>query len=360
MNCHRRRNARAPDSQKLHRIDRKISPSAPRGGRYSSNARFKDGYTMTNAGAGPLIIGANGYVGRHVCQAYAEAGLSFTMTTRSEGLDLQHAFPNQPIIRRFSLDDPSSYEMVSDFRSIVILASASVPSTFADSVRGEAMHNLLPFIDFVDRLPAGTRVVYASSGGTVYGDTTFDGVIGEDTPLCPISPYGLMKGMIEQLIRYHAHRRGINFVIVRPSNPVGPALSAAVGDTRRRPQGAVTIFLRKILAGDPITMFGDGQNERDYFDVRDLGRGIVAVEQDRSVRNVTLNMGMGRGTTLNALIAMIAEAAGLPVTIDRQPERGFDVKRIVLDTQRIRTLTGWTAQIPLEQSIRDTRDWLAS
>jgi UDP-glucose 4-epimerase len=315
---------------------------------------------MTDTGAGPLIIGANGYVGRHVCRAYRDAGLPFTMATRGEGQELQAAFPDADIVRRFSLDDPSSYEMVGDFRSIVILASASVPSTFADSVRGEVTHNLLPFVDFLNTLPPGKRVVYASSGGTVYGDTPEDGLIGEGTRLQPISTYGLMKGMIEELIRYHARCCGIDFVIVRPSNPVGPASSPPGSDPRRRPQGAVTIFLRKILAGEPITMFGDGLNERDYFDVRDLGRGIAALEQDSSVRNVTLNMGMGRGTTLNALIELIGAVVGKPVQIDRQPARGFDVKRVVLDTQAIRGLTGWTAGIPLEQSISDTRDWLAS
>jgi UDP-glucose 4-epimerase len=315
---------------------------------------------MTDIGAGPLIIGGNGYIGRHVCKAYADAGLPFTIATRGEGVDLQTLFPQAAVVRRFSLDDPSSYELIGDFDSIVILASASVPSTFADSVRGEVTHNLLPFVDFLSSLRPGKRVVYASSGGTVYGDTPEDGLIGEDMRLQPISPYGLMKGMIEELIRYQARCCGLDFVIVRPSNPVGPAWSSPGSDPRRRPQGAVTIFLRKILADEPITLFGDGLNERDYFDVRDLGQGILTIEQDRAISNVTLNMGMGQGTTLNALIAMVADAAGKAVKIDRQPARGFDVKRVVLDTQRIRQVAGWSARIPLEQSICDTRDWLAA
>ncbi len=313
---------------------------------------------MTELGAGPLIIGGNGYIGRHVCQAYADAGLPVTIATRGEGVDLKALFPGAAVVRSFSLDNPSSYELISEFSSVIILASASVPSTFADSVRGEVTHNLLPFVDFLSNLPPGKRIVYASSGGTVYGDTPEDGLISEDARLQPISPYGLMKGMIEELIRYQARCCGLDFVIVRPSNPVGPAVAPPGNDPRRRPQGAVTIFLRKILAGESITLFGDGLNERDYFDVRDLGRGILAVEQDRTIRNVTLNMGMGRGTTLNALIAMIAEVANKDVKIDRQPARGFDVRRVVLDTQRISKLSGWSARIPLQQSIRDTRDWL--
>lgn len=309
----------------------------------------------------PVVIGGNGYVGRHVCQMLTESGVDFAATTRGEARELKEAFPQADIIGRFNLADPTTFEMVSNFSSFIMLASASVPSTFADSLHDEAVHNLLPFIDFFDSIPEGSRVIFVSSGGAVYGDSgAHVGPIDETVTPASISPYGLVKGFIEETLRYHARRRGIRFMILRPSNPIGPEVMLPGGEVRRRPQGVVTIFLRRMLAGEPITVYGDGTSERDYFDVRDLARAIRDVNAMPELACDTVNVGMGEGIELGALIDRIAAVAGSDAGVDLQPARGFDVQRIVLDTSRLRALTGWTPTISLDQSIRDTLDWLRS
>lgn len=309
----------------------------------------------------PVVIGGNGYVGRHVCQVLTENGIGFAVTTRGEARELKEAFPHADIIGRFSLADATTFEMVSEFRSFIMLASASVPSTFADSLHDETVHNLLPFIDFFEFIPEGSRVIYVSSGGAVYGDAgAHDGPIAETVASASISPYGLVKGFVEETLRYHARRRGIRFTILRPSNPIGPEVVLSGGEVRRRPQGVVTIFMRRMLAGEPITVFGDGTSERDYFDVRDLARAIHDIHRLPDLDCDTVNVGMGEGTSLGDLIERIGTVVGQQAGIDWQPARGFDVQRIVLDTSRLRALTGWQPAISLDQSIRDTWAWLRS
>lgn len=307
----------------------------------------------------PVIIGGNGYVGRHVCEVLTESGVPFAVTTRGEAREMKAAFPHADIIGRFSLADSTTFEMVSEFRSFILLASASVPSTFADSLHDETVHNLLPFIDFFEFIPEGSRVIFVSSGGAVYGDAgAHDGPISEAVPPASISPYGLVKGFVEETLRYHARRRGIRFTILRPSNPIGPEVMLSGGEVRRRPQGVVTIFMRRMLAGEPITVFGDGTSERDYFDVRDLACAIRDIHRLPDLNCDTVNVGMGEGTALGDLIDRIGAVVGRTPDVDWQPARGFDVQRIVLDTARLKALTNWQPKISLDESIRDTWEWL--
>jgi UDP-glucose 4-epimerase len=302
---------------------------------------------------GPVIVGANGYIGRHVCAEYAEHGDRFTATTRGDATHLQSAFPLATAIGGVSLADPRTFEGLTRQPSFVLLATASVPSTFR-SLRDEAMHNLLPFVGLFERIEPGSRVIYISSGGTVYGHvSTPNSLLAEDAPMAPISPYGQNKIFIEEALKYYARTRGFNYVILRPSNPVGPDFVAPNLGAAPRPQGVVTIFLRRIAQSLPIKVFGDGEAERDYFDVRDLARAIRLIEQSPDIIDVTLNVGMGVGVTVNKLIAIMRAQVGFEFSVDRVPARDFDVRRVVLDTQKIRDISTWTPDISLEVSVSD-------
>ena len=306
---------------------------------------------------GPVILGANGYIGRHVCADYAREGIAFTATTRGDAAHLQSAFPVASALGGVTLTDPVTFEGLTRNSSFVLLATASVPSTFS-SLRDEATHNLLPFVSLFERIEPGSRVIYVSSGGTVYGDvSTSTSLLREDAPTAPISPYGQNKIFIEEALKYYARTRGFSYVILRPSNPVGPDFVGPNLKAAPRPQGVVTIFLRQIADSLPIKVFGDGEAERDYFDVRDLARAIRLVEQSPEIVNVTLNVGMSVGTSLNELIEIIRDEVGFEFPVERQPARGFDVRRVVLDTANIQSMTGWTPRISLAQSVSDV--WTA-
>lgn len=301
-----------------------------------------------------IIIGANGYIGRHVCSVFDRNGVPFTATTRGPADHLLNAFSTARVISGASLTDPATCEAVAQARTIILLATASVPSTFS-SLREEAQHNLLPFVEIFEHVQPGAKVIYVSSGGAVYGNVAAEApLIAETAATAPISPYGQTKLFIEEALKFYARTRGFDYVILRPSNPVGPDFSFQNTTAPTRVQGVVTIFLRQIAAGQSLKVFGDGEAQRDYFDVRDLARAIYLVHATGTVRDVTMNVGLGSGTSLNGLIEIIRRQTGRDFQVDYQPSRGFDVRRVVLDTSLVRTAIDWAPEMELAQSVADT------
>jgi UDP-glucose 4-epimerase len=253
-----------------------------------------------------------------------------------------------------------SKEVASEHQLVVLLASATVPATFPESVEDEIRHNLVPYASFLSSLAPDTKVIFVSSGGTVYGDAPPERGSRESDPVQPRSPYGLVKLMIEDTVRYYARRRGLSFVILRPSNPIGPRHQPINLYGTKGHQGVATIFLQNILTDGKVMLIGDGSVSRDYFDVRDLASAIRMMICDGIPNDITLNIGSGKALSLVELIECIKTIVNHPFEIVRMPARTFDVGRSVLDISRIKETVGWRPEISIETSIRDTWEWLLS
>ena len=201
------------------------------------------------------------------------------------------------------------------------------------------------------------RVVYVSSGGVVYGEPR-QIPTPESHPKLPLSPYGVGKLTGEHYLAYYAGVHGLDYAALRYSNVYGP---------RQDPHGeagVVAIFGLRVLSGEPITIFGDGAQERDYVYVGDV------VEANWRASTVTLpeaadldarawNIGTGRGTSVNELAELLMGAAGRTVERRHAAEREGELRRSVLDCARAAAELGWRAETPLEAGLARTMEHLS-
>jgi UDP-glucose 4-epimerase len=177
----------------------------------------------------------------------------------------------------------------------------------------------------------------------VYGRTT-DVPTTEDHPTDPRSAYGAAKLAIEKYIQICMSLANVSAAIVRPANVYGP------GQRSDRPQGAIAVFLDRLLRNLPIEVFGDGKIVRDYIHVRDVASAVRLLADHEP--SGTWNVGSGIGYALNELIALIERTTERHVTVQYGPARAYDVPHNVLDATRLTQAVGWQPTISLESGIR--------
>jgi UDP-glucose 4-epimerase len=197
----------------------------------------------------------------------------------------------------------------------------------------------------------GAGITFLSSGGTVYGNP-LRLPVGEDHPTDPITSYGVMKLASEKYIRMYTSLYGVPGRILRCSNVYGE------GQPPDRGQGVVAAFLHRALAGQPITVFGDGSVVRDYLyagDLADLVVRLLGLGPQPDLANV----GSGVGTSLKAVVDLVEAVTGRAVQIEHKPGRRFDIGEIVLDITRLRRLVPFEP-LPIEVGMRRTWDALVA
>jgi len=212
--------------------------------------------------------------------------------------------------------------------------------------------NLIDTLQLLEScVEAGVRkVVFASSGGTVYGQPQTM-PIAEDHPTIPITSYGIVKLAVEKYLGLFDYLHGLDYTVLRISNPYGPYQNPG------GQQGAVPVFLYRLRTGQPVTIWGDGSVVRDYLYISDLVEALkLAAETD--TKKKVFNVGSGLGTTLNELVAIIAEVTGERPEVEYVAGRALDVPANVLDVARVREELGWSATVGLAEGIEHTWRWI--
>jgi UDP-glucose 4-epimerase len=193
---------------------------------------------------------------------------------------------------------------------------------------------------------AGAEVVFASTGGAIYGDV--ERPAAEDDPRRPVSAYGIAKLAAEGYIEGWNRMHGTSHAVLRFANVYGPRQSAALEG------GVVSIFMERIGRGEETLVFGDGEQSRDYVYVGDVVDAVLA-----SVgRGGIYNVGTGVETTVNELHRLCAEIAGRKQEPRHVDPRAGDARRSVLDASRAERELGWRALTPLDEGLRLTWDSL--
>lgn len=191
------------------------------------------------------------------------------------------------------------------------------------------------------------KIIFPSSGGGIYGNQNKK-LLSENDLLDPISPYTISKLAIEKYLEYFRINRSLDYLILRYSNPYGPGQNV-VGS-----QGIIPIFLNLIKQKKPITIFGDGENVRDYIYIDDLVENTKKIAFRNNNKFRIYNIGKGEGVTINEVVRIIRKITGENVRIKKMPARGIDVRRVVLNTRRIQKEIDFKIRIELEEGIKKT------
>jgi UDP-glucose 4-epimerase len=298
-----------------------------------------------------LILGGAGFIGRHVAIMLARGGQQVTIADRADGSSV---FPKDvagAIAWRFYDRDCVDWEaLIGDATIVHDYAWSSVPASANANPVADLVSNMTALLGLLEALRrrGGGRLLFSSSGGTVYGKTR-QRAIHEDHPLWPVSAYGASKATAEIYLGLYRAMHGIDCRIARMANPYGAGQNLASG------VGAVTAFLQKAIQNETILIWGDGEVVRDYIHIADVASCIAAIAlAPPTDQPFVFNVGTGIGISLNKLVAEIEAVLQRKLDVRYVRGRAFDVPVNVLDIERTEEFLGWKPHITLREGIRRT------
>ena len=236
--------------------------------------------------------------------------------------------------------------------AVIHLVSSTLPKNSNDDPIYDVQTNLVASIQMLDVMVAKgvTKIVFISSGGTVYGNPVRL-PIDECHPTEPKVSYGVTKLAIEKYLLLYKQLHGLKVIILRVANPYGER------QRTESSQGAVGVFLDHAISGKTINIWGNGSVTRDYLYISDVAEAFSAA-LDYEGENSVFNISSGAGTSLNDLVSKIEHTLGRKVLVEYQPDRAFDVQESVLDNALALKELFWRPLVGLDEGLRKTADWL--
>lgn len=231
---------------------------------------------------------------------------------------------------------------------ILHLISTTLPKNSSENLPYDLVSNVVPTLQLLECAKnAGVKkMLYFSSGGTVYGQAQYL-PIDENHPTNPLVPYGITKLSIEKYCQLYEKLYGLRTHILRISNPFGPTQLA------NHAQGAVGVFLSRVMNNQPIEIWGDGSVIRDYLYIDDLTRAVSDLIHYQGSESV-FNIGSGVGLSLNEVILFIESALGKKAICKYHESRSFDVPENVLAIERVQQELGWLPQESFASGLQKT------
>ncbi|HVZ76949.1 MAG TPA: NAD-dependent epimerase/dehydratase family protein [Gemmatimonadaceae bacterium] len=310
-----------------------------------------------------LVTGGAGFIGSHVADRYLAAGhevhvLDDLSSGRRENVPVGATF------HELDLRSPDAARLVTEvpFDAIAHLAAQiDVRKSVNDPVHDAGINilgtlNVLEAVRASGRMPQ-TRVVFASTGGAIYGDAATP-PNREDVHKEPDSPYAVAKHTVEQYLSYYSRIHGLRAVTLRYSNVYGP---------RQDPHGeagVVAIFCGRLIEGRPLTVFGDGNQTRDYVYGPDVAEAMLRAlshdpPRDAGMNARAFNIATGVPTSVLELARALMAAAGREVPIEFAPARPGEQLQSYLVVDKAAAGLGWRPSHTLAQGLAQTYAWFA-
>jgi UDP-glucose 4-epimerase len=303
-----------------------------------------------------LVTGGGGFIGSHLCDRLLAEGKRVVAVddlstgrianlAEARGYGQQFSFHNMDIrldeLR--TIFDRHKPEVV-----MHLAAQASVPTSVEDPQK-DASVNVMGLLNVLEcAAAAGTRkVVFAASGGTLYGEPTNLPVKeSARSKARPISPYGISKAIALDYLSFYQRTRGVDFAALALANVYGPRQDP-FGEA-----GVIAIFASKMLVGETPTIFGDGEQTRDFVFVDDTVHAFSLAAERGS--GAVVNVGTGVETSVNGLYELMATTAQFKGRPRYGPERPGDLRRNALDPTAVEKDLGWRPWTTLEEGLKTT------
>jgi UDP-glucose 4-epimerase len=297
------------------------------------------------------VLGANGFLGSHVVDALVARGHKVNAFDNFASGSVR--FASSPLVQKISGDFFNPTDLTAALAgsdTVIHLVSATTPVSAEADPTLDIQQNLLGSVALFRQCAATStinRVVFASSGGTVYGSSEV-ALLSETAPVHPVSPYGICKLATEHYLAFFAVTAGLSSVSLRISNPYGDR------QPLQRRQGVIPVFIENLLQGFPVLVYGDGSMVRDFIHISDVAAAFVAVVEAAQPQHGVYNVGSGMGESVLDVLAAVAAAVGTEPVVKYQPTPLSFVPSAVLDTARFRSEFAWAPQVNLTNGIADT------
>lgn len=302
-----------------------------------------------------MILGAAGFIGTNLTIKLSDSkDQQITLVDKSKNYfsNIEKFNFSNVEIEESSLDENMDFSILEGQDIVYHLVSTNVPTTSNQHISQDIQANVLFSSTLFDScVKYGVKkVVFISSGGTVYGKEA-KCPLSENTPTNPISSYGVQKITIEKLLYLYNYMYGLDYRIIRLANPYGPY---------QRPNGvlgAVTTFTYKALKGEEIQVYGDGSVIRDFIYIDDAVRAILNIVNGEN-RHHIFNLGCGYGTSIKEVLGTVESALRLKINIVYREARPVDVPINYLDISRYEKNYGKLNPISLEEGIKKTAEFM--
>lgn len=290
------------------------------------------------------VLGSSGFIGSNLVKALASRGVGVKAFdkypnggTFDSGLvrEVTGDFFNQGVLDEVLAGCDVCYHLV----------STTLPSDSNHDPHFDAQSNICGSIQLMDAaVRRGVKkIVFASSGGTVYGPPASVPIV-ETHPTEPICSYGIAKLAIEKYLELYRRLHGLGYCCLRLANPYGP------GQRINSVQGVVAVFLGRVLNDEPVEIWGDGLVVRDFVYIGDAVRALILASDEKIAPSV-YNIGSGLGSSLRDILSLIAKVTGREVKIEYKPARKFDVLSNILDIAKAEKGLGWRPETALEDGL---------
>lgn len=294
-----------------------------------------------------LVTGGAGFIGSHIVDHLIHRGDQVVIvdnlsTGKEENLNSEAQF------YQLDLTDPKLTEILKQERPEVVIhqaAQTQVPRSIQEPLF-DANSNIIGTINLLEASrQSGVRKIIFASTAAVYGNPKYL-PIDENHPIRPLSGYGIGKYTAEQYLQIYYNLYGIQYTVLRYANVYG------IRQDAKGEGGVVSIFIDRVAHQQPIAIFGNGEQTRDYIYVEDVARANIAAIDHGD--GEVFNIGTGVRTSINQLVELLTQVTGNPVIKEYQDERSGDIKDSVFDNRKAQVLLKWKPIIELYKGIEKT------
>ena len=299
-----------------------------------------------------LVLGGNGFIGSNLIIKLVSADHKVRIYDRNS-LQTHEQLSNVEYLNGNLSDTTHVSQVLHDIDVVFHLINSSIPSSSNLSPGKDVQDNLVNTIGLLESMKeiGISRIIFLSSGGTIYGDSDKD-QINEDQPLNPNCSYGIVKLAVEKYLMMYQRLYDFEPMILRISNPYGPWQS------NTGVQGLISTLLSKAISNEQVEIWGDGEVVRDYIYIDDVVDACLSAMECGSTG--ILNIGSGAGKSVNQILKIVEELTHSKLNVKYSKCRDFDVKKVVLDIRKAKKVLNWSPKIALKDGMRMHYDWLRS
>jgi UDP-glucose 4-epimerase len=303
-----------------------------------------------------IIYGGGGFIGSHLADALVEKGHNVTIFDKLNFSrnNISHLGKKVKVIEGDFNNEIDIKNSLKNIDYVFHLVSSTLPASSNTNPIYDAETNLVSSLRLLEECAANKieKIIFVSSGGTVYGDPQYLPV-NENHPRHPIVSYAIIKNTIEDYLFMFNKLHGLEYTVFRLANPYGERQNPLVA------QGAIAVFLHKIIHNQQIEIWGDGSVIRDYIYIKDAVEAISkAIDVDNKLK--IFNVGSGKGYSLKQLLNFMKKFSGKKIKVKYEEGRVIDVPVNILDISLIKKVYNWKPQTSIETGIKNTYNFFVN